>query len=59
MLISSPNGKFVVRHIPDPLSLMMASSKAEDFEEIQALLAEGYSTLETLKLVLKRRGIHA
>jgi len=59
MLMSSPNGKAVVRHIPDPLSLMMASSKAEDFEEIQALLAQGHSTLETLKIMLKRRGINA
>jgi conjugal transfer ATP-binding protein TraC len=58
MLISSPNGKHVVRHIPDPLSLMMASSKAEDFEERQALEAQGHSTLDTLTIMLKRRGIN-
>ncbi|MFN7570483.1 MAG: type IV secretion system protein TraC [Betaproteobacteria bacterium] len=59
MLISSPNGDAVVRHIPDPFSLLMASSKAEDFNEVQALLAEGHSTLETLTIMLKRRGIDA
>ena len=59
MLISSPYGRSVVRHIPDPLSLMMASSKAEDFEEIKTLMAQGHPTLETLKIMLKRRGIHA
>ncbi len=59
MLISSPNGESVVRHIPDPFSLLMASSKAEDFNEVQALMEQGYSTLETLNIMLKRRGINA
>jgi len=59
MLISSPNGEAVVRHIPDPFSLLMASSKAEDFNEVQALMDQGHSTLETLTIMLKRRGINA
>jgi conjugal transfer ATP-binding protein TraC len=59
MLISSPNGEAVVRHIPDPFSLLMASSKAADFNEVEALMREGYSTLETLQIMLKRRGSHA
>jgi conjugal transfer ATP-binding protein TraC len=59
MLISSPNGESVVRHIPDPFSLLMASSKAEDFNEVQTLMEQGYSTLETLNIMLKRRGINA
>lgn len=59
MLISSPNCDAVVRHIPDPFSLLMASSKAEDFNEVQQLLGQGHSTLETLNIMLQRRGIHA
>ena len=59
MLISSPNGEAVVRHIPDPFSLLMASSNAADFNEVQALMDQGYSTVETLTIMLKRRGINA
>jgi len=59
MLISSPNGESIVRHIPDPFSLLMASSKAEDFNEVQGLMEQGHSTLETLNIMLKRRGINA
>jgi len=59
MLISSPNGDAVVRHIPDPFSLLMASSKPADFNEAQALLNCGRSTLDTLTIMLQRRGINA
>lgn len=59
MLISSPNGDAVVRHIPDPFSLIMASSKADDFTEVQTLMSQGHSTLETLNIMLQRRGINA
>ncbi len=56
MLISSPNGDSVVRHIPDPFSLLMASTNSTDFNEGQELQAQGYSTMETLEIILKRRG---
>lgn len=59
MLITSPNGDSVVRHIPDPFTMLMASSKAEDFNEVRALMAQGHSTWDTLNIMLKRRGIHA
>lgn len=59
MLISSPNGDAVVRHIPDPFSLLMASSKAADFTEVQTLMAAGHSTMDTLEIMLKRRGAYA
>lgn len=58
MLVSSPNGESIVRHIPDPFSLLMASSAAEDFEEINFHLNEGRTTMEALELMLKRRGQH-
>lgn len=59
MLVSQPNGEAVVRHIPDPFSLLMASTNGDDFTEVESLLAKGHSTLETLTIMLKRRGHHA
>ncbi len=59
MLISSPNGDSVVRHIPDPFSLLMASTNAQDFNECTELLNNGYSTMDALTIMLKRRGHHA
>lgn len=56
MLISSPNGDSVVRHIPDPFSLLMASTNAADFNECNALLQQGHSTMEALQIMLFRRG---
>jgi len=56
MLISQPNGEAVVRHIPDPFSLLMASTNADDFTEVESLLAQGHSTLDTLTIMLKKRG---
>ncbi len=56
MLISSPMGEAVVRHVPDPFSLLMASTNPTDFTECEALLKQGYSTMEALTTILKRRG---
>lgn len=56
MLISSPNGDAVVRHIPDPFSLLVASTNSEDFNECTGLLKQGYSTMEAITLMLERRG---
>lgn len=55
MLISSPSGDAVVRHIPDPFSLLMASSNAQDFHECNTLLEQGYSTMQALEIMLARR----
>lgn len=55
MLISSPNGDAVVRHIPDPFSLMMASTNAHDFNECNALVEQGYSTMEAIEIMVARR----
>ncbi|WP_459203438.1 type IV secretion system protein TraC (plasmid) [Ralstonia pseudosolanacearum] len=56
MLISSPNGDSVVRHIPDPFSLLMASTNAADFNECNELLQQGHSTMQALEIMLARRG---
>jgi conjugal transfer ATP-binding protein TraC len=59
MLVSSPNGESVVRHIPDPFSLLMASTNADDFNECDALLRQGHSTLQAMNIMLERRGYSA
>lgn len=56
MLISSPNGDAVVRHIPDPFSLLMASTSADDFTECDSLMKQGHSPIETMNIMLGRRG---
>jgi conjugal transfer ATP-binding protein TraC len=45
-----------VRHIPDPFSLLMASTNAADYNECEALLKQGYSTMEAMQIMLGRRG---
>ena len=55
MLISSPSGDAVVRHIPDPYSLLMASTDAADYNECQTLLGQGYSAIETMQIMQGRR----
>lgn len=55
MIISSPNGDALVRHIPDPFSLLMTSTNAADFTECKALLDSGYSTIDALEIMLARR----
>lgn len=56
MLISSPNGDAVVRNIPDPFTLLMASSRGADFNECDELLKQGYPIMQALETMLERRG---
>lgn len=56
ILVSSPHGDTVVRHIPDPFALLTASTEAEDFTLIEKLLGEGRTTLQALTEILQRRG---
>ena len=56
ILVSSPQGEAVARHIPDPFSLMMASTKAQEFVECETLLKEGHTVMEALTIMLERRG---
>lgn len=56
MLISSPDGEQVLRHAPDPYSLLMASSAAEDFEAIRQKELAGLSIADAMTAVLRERG---
>lgn len=57
MLIKSPSGSGVARLIPDPFSLVLASSKAEDFEAINDLKKEGLSLDEAIDVLIERKAL--
>lgn len=57
-LLSSPNGDVIVRHIPDPFSLVMSATNAADFNEFEALSKQGYTVMEALTIMLERKGIY-
>lgn len=56
MIVRSPMGSGVLRHIPDPFMLLLASSKAEDFSEQMALRKKGYSVMDAIEYMAYRRG---
>lgn len=41
----------------DPFSMLMASTKADDFAEINALVSEGMSTETAIETILEQRGV--
>lgn len=57
MLISSPSCDAVVRHMPDPYSLMIASTNAQDYVAVENLLKQGYTTTQALDQIMAERGI--
>lgn len=50
-------GHGIGRVLFDPFSLLLVSSKAEDFEAVRRYRAEGYSITESLEAVLADRGV--
>ncbi|WP_080430244.1 type IV secretion system protein TraC [Burkholderia ubonensis] len=56
MVVISPEGEQLLRHAPDPLALMMASSTGEDVEERDRLLEHGHTHAQALAIMLERRG---
>jgi conjugal transfer ATP-binding protein TraC len=56
VFIHSPAGNGVGRLIVDPYSLLLFSSRAEDFSAINAKRAEGLSVSQAIDTVLAERG---
>ena len=56
VFIHSPAGNGVGRLIVDPYSLLLFSSRAEDFSAINAKRAEGLSVSQAIDAVLTERG---
>lgn len=57
MLITSPIGMNIVRHIADPYSLLLSASNQADYNEVQELRDQGYDATEVLNIMAERRGM--
>lgn len=58
LLISSPMGDAVMRHVADPFSLAMASTNARDYTRLEQLQNEGKSTIQAIEIMLHEKGHH-
>lgn len=52
ILIKSPLGSGIVRHIPDPFTAKLCSSKADDFEAINKLREDGYTVADAIDMLI-------
>jgi conjugal transfer ATP-binding protein TraC len=57
VFVKSPMGMGLLRCVVDPYSLLIYSSKGEDFTRIEALKASGLSVAEAISALLTERGI--
>lgn len=55
MVISSPSGEHLLRHIPDPFSLAMASTNAKDYTRLEQLQAQGATTIQAIEQLIKEK----
>ena len=53
----SPVGHGIGRLVLDPYSLLLASTRAEDFNAIHAKTSAGMNVDEAIRAVLKERGL--
>jgi conjugal transfer ATP-binding protein TraC len=53
MIISSPRGEHLLRHIPDDFSLAMASTNAKDYTRLEQLMKGGMTTIQAIDQLLK------
>lgn len=56
--VHSPIGSGIGRLILDPFSMLLYSTRAEDFQSIKMLTDQGMSVAEAVDTILKQRGIH-
>ena len=55
MIISSPRGEHLLRHIPDDFSLAMASTNAKDYTRLDQLMKEGKTTIQAIEILLNEK----
>ena len=58
IFINGPTGSGIGRLILDPFSMLLYSTRAEDYEEIMALTNQGLSIADAVDTLLKQRGGH-
>jgi conjugal transfer ATP-binding protein TraC len=51
-------GSGVGRLILDPFSMLLYSTRAEDYQSIKTLADQGMSVIEAIGTILKQRGMH-
>ena len=55
MIISSPRGEHLLRHIPDEFSLAMASTNAKDYTRLEQLMKQGKTTIQAIEIMLEEK----
>ena len=55
MIVSSPRGEHLLRHIPDEFSLAMASTNAADYTRLEQLMKEGKTTIQAIEVLLEEK----
>jgi len=58
IFVHGPMGSGVGRLILDPFSMLLYSTRAEDFQAIKSLTDQGMSVIEAIETILKKRGTH-
>ncbi len=58
IFVHGPMGSGVGRLILDPFSMLLYSTRAEDFQAIKTLTDQGMSVIEAIETLLRQRGIH-
>jgi conjugal transfer ATP-binding protein TraC len=56
--VHGPMGSGVGRLILDPFSMLLYSTRAEDFQSIKELTDQGMSVVEAIDTILKQRSMH-
>ncbi|WP_126448291.1 type IV secretion system protein TraC [Sulfuricystis multivorans] len=58
IFVHGPMGSGVGRLILDPFSMLLYSTRAEDFQAIKMLKEQGMTVIEAIETILKQRGVH-
>ena len=58
IFVHGPMGSGVGRLILDPFSMLLYSTRAEDYQSIKTLADQGMSVIEAIGTILKQRGMH-
>jgi conjugal transfer ATP-binding protein TraC len=58
IFVHGPMGSGVGRLILDPFSMLLYSTRAEDFQAIKTLTDQGMSVVEAIEAILEQRGQH-
>ncbi|MEI6416071.1 MAG: ATP-binding protein, partial [Pseudomonadota bacterium] len=58
IFVHGPMGSGVGRLILDPFSMLLYSTRAEDYQAIKTLADQGMSVIDAIGTILKQRGMH-